>query len=149
MAKKPQMPSLKEIERLFEANRAEWAAAERRRKRKNHRMVGVVKRAKSLRAERLERQRLAQEAPPAPAPVVGGISRTRAPRQSLAPSAVVRLATGRTKIAPGSLRDKVIVCLRSRLKEGWTIEQLRDLLKFDPKPVVAKLRDAGWVEVLP
>lgn len=83
----------------------------------------------------------------APAPVIKGISRTRAPRQPLFPNTQVKLTKGKTKIQPGSLREEVIVTLRRR-KGSATIEQLTALLKYDVKPVVIKLRDAGWVEVL-
>jgi hypothetical protein len=79
----------------------------------------------------------------APATSVKGISGRV--RQPLLPENIVKLKAGSTRIQPGSLRDKVLKALRGRER---TIAQLSAQLGFDAKPVVSKLREAGWVEVI-
>lgn len=94
--------------------------------------------------ERMEDLAAAQAAKTA---AVKGISRERMPRQAISEDSLIKLTNGKTRITAGSLRDKVLASLRES-KEGWTIQQLTKRLKFDVKPVVAKLRAAGWVEVI-
>lgn len=79
-------------------------------------------------------QGVVQEAPAAPDPQpLGG---------RLLPATLVALAEGRTAIQPGSLRAQV---LKALVGGALTLAQLGERLGFDPKPVVAKLRAAGWV----
>jgi len=63
-------------------------------------------------------------------------------------TSLVALATGATRIQPGSLRERVLGALRGAPEQRASVSALALALGQDARPVVAKLRAAGWVKVI-
>lgn len=144
MAKRNALPSAREIERMIEANRAEWEAL--RKKQAQRARQDSVRRAPRVPRGIDVRPKPEHSFKPEQAPIIKGISRTRAPRQPLDDSSVVKLTKGTTRIKPGSLRAQVLAELKREY--SMSIRALQQAMAFDVKPVIVKLRDAGWVEVM-
>ena len=58
---------------------------------------------------------------------------------------LVELSTGRTRIQPGSLRQKLLDALKAAGGRA-ALSALSEALGCNAKPIVAKLREAGWVK---
>lgn len=151
--------SVKEIEELFESNLPEWKRAAKEREaraakeqsEKEERMRKSMRQRQAAARERraAKPKQLLADVPFSGVAVIKGISRTRAPRQPLEPGTVVVMMKGKTKIQPGSLRDRVLKALEQH--DGpMSIADLiaKSTVKMEPlKGVIGKLREAGWVEV--
>lgn len=153
---------LQEIEEAFERERPEWEKQEKERQQRAKR----AQKAEEDRVARIAAQRKAMKGrsvvpkttpkpkeatrwpePRPAAPVVKGISRDRMPRSPIEPHMSVKKLQGKTRIQPGSLREKVLKALD--ISGGSAkVDDLTTVLKLATlKGVLSKLRDAGWVEV--
>lgn len=75
--------------------------------------------------------------------------RVRAASGLMADETLVRRAKGETKITPGSYRAIILEALEGP-QEGLTIKALQEAVEaeghhFEVRPVLGKLREAGWV----
>ena len=101
---------------------------------------------------------------PALAPVRGKekvLKAPRAPKEGAAPatpgvrtgrladSDIVHVTAGNTRIQEGSLRARVIDALELATTRSKTVAELTAVLGQDTRPVIAKLRAAGWCEINP
>lgn len=66
----------------------------------------------------------------------------------LSDEAVVHATAGTTSIQAGSLRAKLLDALEKAKTRTQTVAQLTAVLAQDARPVIAKLRAAGWVEIV-
>lgn len=92
---------------------------------------------------------LATPADPVETPVPAAV-RPAAPtvRGRITPETIVRrLPEGKSRITPGSLRARVHGLLVLSVGGARTVQQLQQVLGFDPRPVIGKLIAAGWVEI--
>lgn len=89
--------------------------------------------------------RVAPEATPE-APKASRAPKAPTGRGRLDDRSIVTRTKGNTKIQSGSLRQKVLDALAAASGSA-TLGELSTALGQDAKPVVAKLREAGWVTV--
>lgn len=131
-----------EIQKLFDASLPIFRAHAREKERERREAEA---KAEAHRLARLaSAKRRAKERPrvraAAPAPVPEPLNRS----QILRERSVVSVGQGKTRIQPESLRDRLIKVLMDGPK---TVAELQAALGFDPRPVISKLREAGWVQV--
>jgi hypothetical protein len=88
---------------------------------------------------------LPTDAPVERAPRVLAPAGERAPIVKVFDATVIELAAGKTTIQPGSLRESVLSMLKAKGGK-MPLGDISAALGRDAKPIVAKLRAAGWVK---
>lgn len=166
---------LKEIEEAFERERPEWARLEKERQQRakraqkadEERMAKIAAQRKAMKGRSVVPKTKPKldlpkgkksdnlwgndpsglSGPGKQISGIRGVSRSRMPRAPIEPHMTVKKTQGKSRIQPGSLREKVLKALDISGGKAQ-VNDLTVVLKLAPlKGVLSKLRDAGWVEV--
>lgn len=125
----------KEIEDLFNRMRPEFEAWEKEKEMRR-------KAEAARRNKRVAKPKRGVDVTPKHTYVAGISARVR--HGMFRDDALVTRKEGKTRIQKESLRAQLLKALERKSK---TVHELEKQLGFDPRPVLGKLREAGWVEV--
>jgi hypothetical protein len=136
----------KEIQKLFDASRPEFEAHARE---KAKREAAEASRREKDRRHHRQAVKRSYAVTPRPAPAVAKPAPTPVRSGPFRDSALVTRLHGKTRIQPGSMRDKVLRQLVDKEESATpkSVSELHKALGFDPRPVLGKLREAGWVAI--